>query len=323
MRFSISNRIENNLKLIVLHDLKLKTEVAILPELGASLHAFRISSKSGPLNIVDNYQSAEEAEKILDRSYKSSKLSPFTCRIANGKYRFANRDLEFHKKFPDGSAIHGLLFNKIFLVAEQISGEDRAAVRLSYVYERDDPAYPFDYRCEISYSLEPENRLTLQTLIFNLGESEIPIADGWHPYFSLGSKIDDCELQFSAGSMLEFDGHLIPTGNLYDYNLFRDSTQIGQINLDNCFLPSLHNESPLCRLYNPSNGIELLFYTDGSYPFLQIFTPDSRQSIAIENLSGAPDCFNNGMGLVLLAPNSSKTFSVIYQVRINEKANLL
>jgi aldose 1-epimerase len=56
---------------------------------------------------------------------------------------------------------------------------------------------------------------------------------------------------------------------------------------------------------------------------LQIFTPDSRQSIAIENLSGAPDCFNNGMGLVLLAPNSSKTFSVIYQVRINEKANLL
>jgi aldose 1-epimerase len=60
----------------------------------------------------------------------------------------------------------------------------------------------------------------------------------------------------------------------------------------------------------------LAFYTNARYPYLQIYTPDHRQSIAIENLSGAPNSFNNGMGLIRMAPRQTLTFNLWYQLSI-------
>jgi aldose 1-epimerase len=47
---------------------------------------------------------------------------------------------------------------------------------------------------------------------------------------------------------------------------------------------------------------------------LQIYTPEDRKSIAIENLSSAPDAFNNGMGLLVLEPGETKMFTTTYQI---------
>jgi aldose 1-epimerase len=49
---------------------------------------------------------------------------------------------------------------------------------------------------------------------------------------------------------------------------------------------------------------------------LQVFIPDHRQSIAIENLSSAPDSFNNKMGLVILPPGQSRSFKVFYRAGV-------
>ena len=59
---------------------------------------------------------------------------------------------------------------------------------------------------------------------------------------------------------------------------------------------------------------KLTIEPDKNYPILQIYIPPHRTSIAIENLSGAPDNFNNGMGLLLLQPGEEKTFSTCYSV---------
>ena len=84
--------------------------------------------------------------------------------------------------------------------------------------------------------------------------------------------------------------------------------------LDNCFLLKTGHDKPACKLVNPSNGLSLSFFTDATYRYLQIYTPPHRSSIAIENLSAAPDCFNNKMGLLLLLPGDSQTFTVSYQL---------
>ena len=65
-------------------------------------------------NIIDNYNSLQQVKDELIDSHKSAKLSPFVCRIKEGKYSFGGRDFEFTNKFPDGSAIHGLLVKKSF-----------------------------------------------------------------------------------------------------------------------------------------------------------------------------------------------------------------
>ena len=56
---------------------------------------------------------------------------------------------------------------------------------------------------------------------------------------------------------------------------------------------------PLCVLKS-FKKIELEILPEKSYPYLQIYIPPHRNSIAIENLSGAPDGFNNEMGVTTL-----------------------
>lgn len=314
MRFSIYHKQENNLDLIILKDSQTSTEAAVLPAFGALLHEFSLLIENKLFNIIDNYKSGEHIKNEMPVNFKSAKLSPFACRIPDGKYSFNENDFEFQTRFMDGSAIHGLLYNKKFLLINESANDERATITLQYDYKKDDAGYPYNYRCEIEYTLSDNNSLKVKTTIHNLSDVTIPIADGWHPYFQLGEKIDDCILQFNAESILEFDEKLIPTGKLLHYNKFNQPHLIEDAELDNCFLLNKNMNGAACKLINPSNKISLSIFPDKNYPYLQIYTPPGRASIAIENLSAAPDAFNNKMGLTLLSANSLQSFAVIYQI---------
>jgi aldose 1-epimerase len=315
MQFAISHRIENHLPLVVLSDRASGVEITVLPSFGALLHSFVLQTSRGPFNIIDNYKNLDEVKYSLKASHKSSKLSPFVCRIKNGRYRFGGRDFEFQKKFQDGSAIHGLLAGEPFEVNEESCSETSASVTLQFHYRAEDEAYPFYYRCTVKYELRSGAILRVETGVLNMSKEPIPMADGWHPYFNLGGKTNDWELFFSAKQMLELDDQLIPTGKLIPNTFFQKPEKIGEIFLDNCFLLDAGYPHAACVLRNPVTGLHLEILPVQGYPYLQIYTPPHRNSIAIENLSGAPDCFNNGMGLEILQPGESQHFIVEYRVQ--------
>jgi len=320
MNFSIRHLEENGLRLVILREETTATEVALLPEHGASLHAFKVRPAAGngnnQFNVIDNYRDLAQLEKEIGQSYKSPKLSPFPCRIRDGKYTFENREYRFSRLFNDGNAIHGLLANKAFITLEETTSEVSATLSMEYRYNKEDEGYPFDYVCGVRYILHPDNMLEVVTTVTNLDDRVIPIADGWHPYFQLGGRVDDWEVQFHASAIVEFDERLIPTGNLLQYNTFDTPRLMGDTFLDNCFTLKQGLVSAVCELFNPANGLRVSFYPDPSYPYLQIYTPSTRQSIAVENLSGAPDCFNNKMGLTLLQPGHSQIFTARYKVSV-------
>jgi aldose 1-epimerase len=304
----------NGIRLINLTDENSNILVSVIPGYGAMLDAFTIKTKNGPFNVIDNYSNIEDLEKNLAMSFKSSKLSPFVCRIQDGKYLYEGEEFEFPGKFIDGSAIHGLLYNKAFAIVDQFADEQQANVSLKYNYKEEDDGYPFSYRCEVRYTLLPQNVLQIQTTIINLDDLPIPLADGWHPYFKLGGKINDWLLYFNAKAMLEFDEKLIPNGHLLPYNEFMEEKPIGSLQLDNCFLLNIDESYAACTLRTASGGLQVSFFPDATYPYLQIYTPPHRESIAIENLSAAPDAFNNGMGLLMLPARHTHTFTVHYQL---------
>jgi aldose 1-epimerase len=316
MGYSIIHIEENGLKIALLNDDKSGTQAAILPEMGGLLHGFSIRLGDGSLNVVDHYRSSKEAVEKIDKTFKSARLSPFTCRVADGKYIFKGKTYQFNKKFTDGSAIHGLLYNKPFHITSSSADTDSAFLTLQYDYQKDDPGYPFQYRCEITYVLSADNLLEIRTKISNLSDGPIPIADGWHPYFILGGKLDDWLMHFNAKARVRFDDKLIPTGELEAYEEFKEPRRIGPAFLDNCFVLDISSGLPACELFNPENKLKISFYPENSYPYLQIYTPDDRRSIAIENMSAAPDCFNNNMGLLLLEAGNSQSFTVFYQLTI-------
>ncbi len=281
---------------------------------GAVLNSFSVPVNEERINVIDGYSSVEEARLSMTRFFKSSKLSPFACRVKNGSYHFGENTYHLTKFSKGSSAIHGLIFDAVFLVAEERGKENEASVRLQYFYDNDSEGYPFRYRCEVEYKLTPHNSLTITTSITNTDVKLMPLADGWHPYFTLSDKIDECQLEFQSKEMLEFNEDLIPTGRLMPYEEFGSIKTIGSATLDNCFTVNFEECQPICVLRNSKKKVQLEIYPAASYPYLIIFTPDHRRSIAIENLSAPPDALNNGMGLRILAPDESASFTTKFVI---------
>ncbi|HEY4109800.1 aldose 1-epimerase [Puia sp.] len=318
MNFTIRHVDQHGLHLVTLTDENNGTTVALLPGHGATLHEFLVRQKDGSLfNVIDNYHDAAELKKEMSRSFKGPKLSPFPCRIPDGVYQFEGREYRFGHLFGDGTAIHGLLYDKPFTVTAE-NADGAATVAMEYIYNADDEGYPFHYHCLVRYELHPGNNLEVTTTVTNAGDTVIPMADGWHPYWRLGGRADEWLLQFHSEAIVDFDDRLVPTGGLTQYGAFATARPLGDTFLDNCFVLKPGLVSAACELFNPANGLRVSFFPERGYPYLQIYTPNSRDSIAVENLSGAPDCFNNKMGLLLLPPGHSQIFTVRYKVSVED-----
>src|SRR5688572_8960913 len=132
MRFTVTRSKERDLSLVALQDTATKIIITVLPAYGALLHSFDIPWQQGRLNIIDNYPDKGAIDKELALSYKSSKLSPFVCRIADGKYTMDDEVYEFSRKFIDGNAIHGLLYNKSFNIVDEYVDDQKAVIALRY-----------------------------------------------------------------------------------------------------------------------------------------------------------------------------------------------
>ncbi|MEO8853187.1 MAG: aldose 1-epimerase, partial [Ginsengibacter sp.] len=223
------------------------------------------------------------------------------------------------KSLPAKHALHGLLYDKPFSVTSETANEINASVTMKYEYRTEDPGYPFSYDCMITWKLESENKLTVTTECINKDQGLIPMQDGWHPYFKIGESINDLQLEFQYLKLVEFSEELIPTKKLVDYDKFSTIEKIGDTFLDNCFTLDEQECQPLCVLRSPEKNIEVQLFPDESYPYLQIYTPPHRKSIAIENVSGAPNAFNNGMGFITLERGQSTVFTTSYKILLLNK----
>jgi aldose 1-epimerase len=312
MPFSVSRTKQNNTDLIQLSDNNHSTTVTIIPSVGAMLHEFIIQINKQPFNIIDNYQLNRPVKEQVTDYFKSIKLSPWVCRMNEGRYNLNGVTHQSKKMYKDGTALHGLLYDQAFDVESESTTEASASVVIKHDYKGYDSGYPFHYTCQVRYTLHSNNKLEVETTVINQSDTEIPIADGWHPYFKLGGKVNSWQLFFPAKAKLVFNEKLIPTGEFLPFDQFNTPSLIGNTEMDNCFLL----EEMACTLYNPANGLKVSLLSDASYPFLQVFIPGHRESIAIENLSSAPDSFNNHIGLVTLQPGERRSFRVFYTVLV-------
>ena len=318
--FSIHQKNENGFDKIILKDDDSGTFAEIIPACSAMLHSFSVTHNSEFVNVIESYSSLEDFKKnVTKKGFRGCKLSPFVCRVNKGTYRFGEKEYYIEKSLPAEHALHGELYDKVFEVIDQNSNEERASITMKYSYDREDSGYPFTYDCIVTWKLEGNNKLSVTTECINKDEESIPMQDGWHPYFTLGDSIDDLHLEFQSIEMLEFNEELIPTGKLIEYNTFNSLQKIGATFLDNCFTLNLETRQPMCVLRSNKKNIQIEFHPSASYPYLQIYTPADRKSIAIENISGAPDGFNNGIGIQTLKPGQSAIFNTMYKITLLNK----
>lgn len=279
---------------------------------GGLLNAFRLPVNDQLFTVIDGFDSVDDAMANITKGFRSAKLSPFVCRMYKGSYFVDDTLYTVDKHFLSGHAIHGLLYDAVFQVKETAADTEKASVTLIHSYDGSLAGYPFPYTMEICWQLETANRLTVTTSVTNQSGQAMPLADGWHPYFQLGGQADEWHLQFDSTQQFEFNAELIPTGNKTDDTRFLKGASLHGIQLDNAFELLRSVARPKCILQNQQ--LILTIEPDKSYPVLQVYIPPHRKSIAIENLSGIPDNFNNRVGLIMLPQGETRKFTTSYQV---------
>jgi aldose 1-epimerase len=313
MSFEIQIAPLSHFELVRLIDTSSNTVIEIATK-GALLNSWQVMGHSKSLEIVGGNDFSKGWVNFENNGFRGAKMSPFSCRLENGQYTIDNTTYTLEKFYHDKHALHGILYDAVFTIQSTDANAESAMINLAYHYKGTDKGFPFDYSLLIKWQLHKNNLVTVETIITNLSESTIPMMDGWHPYFQLDSSINDTSITLKAKGKIEYDEDLLPTGKLKDENEFTISKKIEDLHLDNCYLVDASENT--CLLEN--DQYQIIVQPIMNYPYLQLYTPSDRKSIAIENLSGIPNCFNNKIGLQLMKPHQNLLLKTSYQFIIKQ-----
>lgn len=270
---------------------------SLSPRRGACL----LDLQLGGQPVLDGYADAGELER-LDWG-KSALLAPFPNRLKDGRYQVGGEEYQFPLNDAErGNALHGFVLDKPFEIEKIAVEADKASIELSYRYSGDLLYYPFPFTLRVGYSLAGPADFDIFMEMENTGEREIPAGMGWHPYFRPGTELDRAELQLPGADKIEVDERMIPTGEESPFLGFRNPRPIAGASFDTGF--RLSGAPPVWEVSLRSGDLRLCYWQDRQFPFLQVFIPPSRQSIALEPMTCNIDAFHNGMGLQMLRPGA-------------------
>ncbi|UXX81244.1 hypothetical protein N7E81_09060 [Reichenbachiella carrageenanivorans] len=279
----------------------------ILTSFGAGINDFVIKNEKGQLvSVIEGYRTEKEVIHDHHTAFKGSKLSPFPNRIPEGKFTFDGKKYQLPvNEVATNNQLHAMLHCRPFDIVREVGDENGAELVLTYDYKGTDQGYPFPYLLTITYKLDASG-VSVTTALENKADTTMPIGDGWHPYFRF-ENLNLVELQMGAAERLSSN-----VGNaLSGEHGYKVAKIIGEESLDDCFEVNQEEKFSL-QLKDSSNGIALEIWQESKenqYRYLQIYTPPTRQSIAVEPVSCVPNAFNTGHGLIVLKPNEKVSMS--------------
>ena len=243
-------------------------------------------------------------------NYASSILFPFVSRIKDGKYTFNNSKYKLNCNEVDkNNALHGLVYNKTFVCAKKALTLNDASVTLQYKDFGKHQGFPFKFNIELTYTLNKKG-IIVSVNIINKDEKPFPFSLGWHPYF-YSKNLYNSTLSFISNKKYVFDNQQIISGTT-DLNI-EMPFQLKAVTLDDCY-PLKTNE---IDFLTPEYSFNIA--STSKENFLQLYTPEVRNVIAIEPMTGAVDNFNNKIGLQTLQPN--ETYNMKWLLAIETRNN--
>jgi aldose 1-epimerase len=281
---------------------------AVVSRHGASLRRFWKVTPDGDRDIVWGYAHREDK-----KGGQGDVLIPFPGRIPGGKYHFQGHDFTLERNDREGpNAIHG------FVRTRDWSGrasENAAGFRLKLLTsEMSAKGYPFSLDIGVSYQLS-DSGLRCEFSIQNIGETDAPVAAGFHPYFLLGSdRVDAGVLRLPSRKVIEFGPGFIPTGRVLPVSGteldFTTARPIGTTVINHCLTDLAQDASGVAHasLLDPSTKFLTRIWMSSRLEYLVVYTgealgPDARRAIAIEPMTCGTDAFNRPeWGLQVLKP---------------------
>lgn len=315
MAFEISKQKFGELTEYIIQENTTGNRCVIIPELGGIVR--QLSLRKG-LTLFSVLKTPPTPQTLLQDTQSASELLfPFASRIPDGNYTFLGKTYQLKKNESSGiNAIHGLVRKQAFKVEEQIVNEDHASLRLSFVIDRPE-GYPFEVKFAVIYSLNQEGKFSLTYEAANQGNEPCPVMFGWHPYFMLGNEDTDAwKINIPSDEIVTFNSNMMPVGTEkftqeLPMHLYRHE-------LDNGFIVKTSTSTAVTDLISDNQQVTLRVEQEtgaGKFNYLVLYTPPSRDCVAIEPLTGNVNAFNNGEGLNILAHGKSITGTISVQLR--------
>lgn len=252
------------------------------------------------IQILANYKPSTYKE-----NYASAVLFPFANRIKDGEYTFKDSKFKLDcNEIDKNNALHGLVYNKTFTPITSVLTSDYASVTLQYKDDGKAKGFPFKFNIQLTYTLN-ENGIILSIKVVNKDKKAFPFTLGWHPYFN-SKNLENSSLSFRSNTKYVFDNQQIISGTTHtDIEM---PFQLRDIKLDNGYQLKTNE----IEFSTPEYNFNIRSSTKEN--FLQLYTPDLPNAIAIEPMTGAADNFNNKIGLQTLQP--SDTYNVKWNMAI-------
>ena len=248
-----------------------------------------------------------------ENNYASSILFPFVNRIKDGKYKFNNSKYTLNCNEVDkNNALHGLVYNKTFACTKKALTLNDASVTLQYKDFGKHQGFPFKFNIELIYTLNKKG-IIVSVNIINKDEKPFPFSLGWHPYF-YSKNLYNSTLSFRSNKKYVFDNQQIISGTT---NLNIEMPfQLKAVTLDDCYLLKTNKIDFLTPEYS------FKIASTSKENFLQLYTPEVYNVIAIEPMTGAGNNFNNKIGLQTLQPNETYNMKWLLAIETrNSKIN--
>ncbi len=240
-------------------------------------------------------------------------LAPWPNRLSEGRYEFEGKAYELPWTEPSKrNALHGFARWERWTVERR----DASSAALGIVLPPRS-GYPFALELEVVYAVTPE-AVGVTVRGRNVGRRALPYANGFHPYLSAGApSVDECLLQLPASTWLETDERQIPIGRRPVAGTEHDFTRpraIGGQKLDTAYTDLKRDRDGFARVrLSTAGGTGTVAVRLGpAYTHVMAFTGDTladpsrrRRALAIEPMTAAPNAFQSGDGLVVLAPGET------------------
>lgn len=246
-------------------------------------------------------------------NYASAILFPFANRIKNGTYTFEGTTYVLHCNESDkNNALHGLVYDKTFRLIDQNLSNDHGMAILQYTHDAASKGFPFKFQIQLIYKLTSKN-FSVSVEVLNQDTKAFPFVLGWHPYFR-SENLGKSALNFECSTQFLHDGQQILSGRIPS-GIDRPFV-LKNVKLDHGYALDSNTvvfTTPEYRMTMSSSSKE---------NYLQLYTPQESNVIAIEPMTGANNSFNNEIGLQILAPR--KQYQVLWNLAfVNNSTNPL
>jgi aldose 1-epimerase len=240
-------------------------------------------------------------------------LAPWANRVPGERFETLGRDVHLDRcpervhRDEHGLPIHGLLAGDprwAVLAAEADSG----AARLETSLDVDLPCFPFPHALVLAVELRDEE-LRIATTVTATGDTPVPLALGFHPYFTLpGVAREAFELELPVRRRVVLDERQLPTGQGEEAEPFE--RRLGDRTFDDCY-DRLDHGRPFV-LAGGARRIEVSF--DAGFPVAQVYAPPRSDFVCFEPMAAPVAALATGDGLRAVEPGQSATATFVVRV---------